>query len=213
MGRIEPVPQRLHGFGSEEEGLSLSTVREHVAGWAAGRSPVIRLPLVLYLAWVLLRQMKDREEYGSLLLGGITFLIHEAGHVVFGFAGEFVMVAGGSVLQLAAPVLAGFILWRQSDFFGVAFAGSWLSYSLINLSSYIGDAQRQILPLLGVGSGEPIHDWNYLLTAVGLMEQDRLLAALVRTAGALVGVVSLAVALWICWTMWELRGTRRRSFS
>lgn len=212
MGRIEPAPRPADPLAEGEE-LSLSSLRENVEDWAAGRSAFLRLPLLLYFAYVLFHQLKDREEYGSLLFGGITFLIHEAGHVMFGFAPDFVTIAAGSFVQLAVPLLVGLIFLRQPDYFGVTVAATWLSYSLINLSFYIGDARKQILPLLGVGSGEPIHDWNYILTRLGLLNSDLTIAALVRGSGALLAVLSLAVALWMCLVMWEKRGTRARSFS
>jgi hypothetical protein len=198
----------------EDNRVPLASLKEHVEEWSAGRSWVIRLPLVAYFIYVLFRQLADRyAEYGSLLFGGITFLIHELGHVIFGFAPDFITIAGGSFLQLAVPILVAALFLRQPDFFGVTVGGFWLGYSLINLSHYVGDARKQVLPLLGVGSGEPIHDWNYLLTAVGLLEKDRAIAAAVRAAGAILGVLSLACALWICWLMWRRRGARKRLFS
>jgi hypothetical protein len=112
------------------------------------------------------------------------------------------MIAGGSITQLAAPLAAAFIFWRQRDWFGVAVTGTWESYALANLSAYIADARAQALPLVSVGnSDEIIHDWNWLLGRANLLQWDVRLGRVATLLGALVLVASVILGSWACMRM------------
>ncbi len=76
--------------------------------WAQGRSPYWRLAVLALLGWDGLRHLRDPEAGG--LFAGITFGSHELGHLLFGFLGEFMGVAGGSLNQLLIPIGAGVLL-------------------------------------------------------------------------------------------------------
>jgi hypothetical protein len=121
--------------------------------------------------------------------------------VLFGFLGEWPGVAGGSVTQLAAPVAAALILLRQRDYFGVAVGGAWLSMSLSNLAVYIADARAEELPLVSLGGGDVIHDWNYLLGSVHLLAHDADIAGLVRFTALATLVLSALLGGWLCAVM------------
>ena len=113
--------------------------------------------MLAYLAYVSLRSLNDYEYW--TIFAGITLGVHEAGHVIFAPFGELLMVAGGSITQLAIPVIVAMLFLRQREYFGVSVALAWLSMSLANLATYVGDARSQDLPLVSIGSGDPIHDW------------------------------------------------------
>jgi hypothetical protein len=85
-------------------------------------------------------------------------------------------VPGGSALQVIVPaVCAGyFLLHRQMASFAVALF--WTGESIADVPVYMADARARALPLLG-GDGV-IHDWNYLLDAVGLLNLAGALATL-----------------------------------
>ncbi|MCI0490423.1 MAG: hypothetical protein L0229_27835 [Blastocatellia bacterium] len=172
--------------------------REDATDWSRGKSWIWRAPVLLYFAYTGARHTID-PYYGSIF-SGITFGIHELGHVLFSFLGEFAMVAGGSFCQLAAPIAAGIILLRQRDYFGTAVTGAWLSLSLYNLAVYIGDARAQQLPLLGL-TDDPMHDWHYLLSKMGLLALDTKIAFLTRGIAFLVLLASLVLGAWLCFMM------------
>jgi hypothetical protein len=132
--------------------------------------------------------------------GGITLGIHELGHLIFGLLGQWPGVAGGSFAQVAAPIAAGAILYRQRDSFGMTVAGAWLAFSLWSLATYVGDARAQELPLLGL-TPDPIHDWNWMLGRLGLLNWDKGLAFLTRVVAFFVWLGSIAVGGWLVWTM------------
>ena len=110
--------------------------------------------------------------------------VHEGGHLVFGFFGQFISVAGGTFMQLAAPVMLAiyFAFRRQAQ--AVAFCIFFFFEQFLPISIYMADARAQQLPLLTVGDSEDvIHDWNYLFSHLGLLEHDTQIASTVRVLG------------------------------
>ncbi|MEX0979985.1 MAG: hypothetical protein WDZ89_02755 [Gemmatimonadota bacterium] len=165
---------------------------------------MVRLPLLLWLGVVFLRHLGDRE-YQSLF-GGLNLGIHEVGHYLFmpfGVMplGEFGMIAGGTLLQLAAPIVAAWMFLRQEDYFGIAVAVCWLGTSLYGVARYAEDARARMLNLVSPGSGTPIHDWHYLLGRTGLLEQDQLVGSLLRLLGAGSLATGLVGGGWLLWIM------------
>jgi hypothetical protein len=158
-----------------------------------------RALLLAYLAYAGWRHLTD-SEYGSIF-SGITLAVHELGHVLFGFLGEWLSVAGGSITQLAAPLAVALILFRQRDYFGVAVGGAWLSMSLSNLAVYVADARAEELPLVSLGGGDVVHDWNYLLGSVHLLPHDAQIAGMAHFAAGVLLVASLWLGAWLCVVM------------
>ncbi len=145
----------------------------------------------------------QRPGYSSFLFGGVTFGGARAGARRLFAARRVFGIAGGSLAQVLAPILAGlgFLFWQrdgepQRDYFALAVAGFWLSFSLHNLALYVGDARRQLLPLLGLSS-DPIHDWAYLLGHFGLLHYDLRIAGLIRLAAVLISLFSLGFSAWL----------------
>jgi hypothetical protein len=170
-------------------------LRDDASDWCVGRSWPPRALLLAFLAYTGVRHLAD-PEYASIF-SGLTLAIHELGHVVFQVFGEWMMVAGGSLAQLAAPVAAAAVLKRQRDYFGVAVCGAWLSYSLCGLATYVADARAQELPLVGL-SDDPEHDWHYLLGRAGMLSWDTRLAGLTRLAAFVTLAASLWLGVWLC---------------
>jgi len=173
--------------------------RDDARAWAAGRLWRPRALLLLYLAYAGCRHLTDAD-YASIF-SGITLAIHELGHVLFGPLGEWLGVAGGSITQLAAPAAVALILLKQRDYFGVAVGGAWLSMSLSNLAVYVADARAEELPLVSLGGGDVVHDWNYLLGSVHLLPHDTEIAGLVRAAAFVALALSVWLGAWLCTVM------------
>ncbi|MGH9714290.1 MAG: hypothetical protein ACRD5M_13415 [Candidatus Acidiferrales bacterium] len=131
------------------------------------------------------------------LMDGVFVPIHEGGHLLFRFIGEFVSVAGGTMLQLLVPILLAsyFLFHRQAQ--GVAFCLFFMFEQFLPISIYMADARAQDLPLLSVGSGEDvIHDWHYLFGALGVLDHDIQIASIARTVG---WIGMFAVVFWLLW--------------
>jgi len=158
------TPGSVKGRILEALGLLESEGRE----WAAGKLPYFRSLLWLFFLYVFVRHLSD-PDYGSLF-SGINLGIHELGHVVLSFMPMFVMVAAGTLFQLAAPVASVFVFLRQRDFFALSASFGWLSTSLFGVSRYAGDAESMALPLVSpFGGGDITHDWNYMLSKLGIL--------------------------------------------
>lgn len=178
-------------------------VLARAAAWAEGRNGWVRLPVLLWFAWIFARHLRD-PEYQSLF-GGLDLAIHEAGHIVFGPLGDFMGVAGGTILQLAAPLVSGVLFRRQRDWFGIAVAGCWLSINLFDVARYAGDARAQALPLVSPTSGDPIHDWGYMLGRLGMLHDDLAIARGIRALAVLTMLAGLVAGGWLVWRMLRSR--------
>lgn len=110
--------------------------------------------------------------------------VHEGGHLLFGWFGQFIAVAGGTFLQLAAPaMLATYFAFRRQPQ-GVTFCTFFFFQQFSPIATYMADARAQELPLLTVGSGDDvIHDWNYLFGKLGLLAHDTQIASAMRVVG------------------------------
>src|SRR5213593_3692250 len=163
--------------------------------WASGRSWIPRALLLVILA--LLQLMHIR------LFSGITLAFHEMGHLLFAWAPKFITVLMGSGFQVAIPVIVIIIFYRQPDYFGMSVGGLWLSYSLWELSDYVGDARSQDLPLVGFAAAEDLeHDWHYLLGKLHMLPADHVFAFVLKLLSLGAGAASLAFALWLLKAMW-----------
>jgi hypothetical protein len=194
MPPLEPPPRNF--AAAEPPRSRTARVRGEAAAWAAGRSRIVRAPLVLWLAWIGVRQFGSAE-YASLL-APLNLVIHEAGHFVFRPFGEVMTVAGGSLLQCLAPLAAVWMFLRQPDWFGAAFSLGWLSTNFHSVGTYMADADAMRLPLVTVGSAESVtHDWRFLLERFDLLHRCGTLGAVTHGLAHLTMAASVAACIWL----------------
>jgi hypothetical protein len=138
-------------------------------------------------------------EYGSIF-AGINLASHERGYLLFmWFGSDFLSVAGGTLLQCLCPIVSGVMFYKQRDFFAISIARFWRGTNFAHIVPYAADARAQILPLVSPFHGAPGHDWNYLLSALGLLRLDRVIGGAFRVAG----IVTMGAGLF--WRLWVLR--------
>lgn len=185
---------------SRDELLDLADgLREAARDWCEGRSPWVRWPLLVYLGYALVRHCFE-PLYRSWF-AGLTLVLHELGHLMFAAFGRTMMLLGGSVTQLAAPIcVALYLLLRQGDWFALVVCSTWLSFSTFELATYVADANKGQLPLVGMGS-DVVHDWDALLTQWHLLNHCELIAAFLRIAAGILGVTSIVGGVWLLLTM------------
>lgn len=156
----------------------LASMRDDAQEWAVGRSALARLPLLAYLGYAGVRHLLD-PLYRSWF-AGITLIFHEMGHIAFSVFGDTLMILGGTILQLLVPAAAAtYLLVRQRDWFGFGVGGAWLSFSLWDMATYVSDANKNELPLVGF-SDNPHHDWDTLLTRWHMLNSCDTYAATIR---------------------------------
>lgn len=113
--------------------------------------------------------------------------IHETGHLLFRPFGEFMTIAGGSLLQIIMPAAFVGYFWWHEKYYSAAIVLFWVGQSLLNVFVYANDAQAMQLVLLGglTGSEGGFHDWNYLLRETGLIKSTKTVANIIRLLGTL----------------------------
>ncbi len=193
-----------------EEGLRSARTKDSPAGSGTVRARILdatteasvgkiwwyRIPLLLPFTWIFYRHLAD-SEYTSVF-AGINLAIHEGGHLfLMWFGNDFLMVAGGTLLQCLCPIVTGIMFYRQRDFFAIGVAGFWLGTNFAHIAPYAADARAQLLPLVSPFPGAPGHDWNYLLGTLGLLGQDRIIGDAFQVAGILTMGAGLFGAVWV----------------
>jgi hypothetical protein len=160
--------------------------------------PIPRWALLAWSGFYLLFLYQAARGNGLLLLmDGVFVPIHEGGHLLFRFFGEFLNIAGGTLLQLGVPIALAiyFLFQRQGQ--GVAFCMFFFFEQFLPIATYMADARAQDLPLLTIGDGDyVIHDWNYLFGKLGVLPHDIQIATTVRFIG---WIGMLSVASWLIW--------------
>jgi hypothetical protein len=176
---------------------AMDRIRAAADDWCAGRDWRWRAALLVVLAWQAVRPLRDAEAWH--VFRGITFGAHEFGHLFFSFGGEWLAVAGGSLMQLLVPVgaAAAMVATPRKDWFGAVACGTWLAASLADLAPYIGDARAQQLDLVSFSPDGGGHDWHYLLAHAGLLRADLAIARGARFAAVVVLAATIAVASWL----------------
>jgi hypothetical protein len=172
-----------------------------VAGRAVG---------LLVLAWMAVRVLGQGLTLspGGIVafLHGVNLVFHEAGHVIFGFFGQFVAVLGGSLNQVLVPAICVVAFLRTRQHASAAVALFWTGQSLADVAVYAADGRAMALPLLAEGL---IHDWNSILGRTGLLQHAEAIGRLLFGAGAvlMLGALGfLALDLLHAWNRAWLTG-------
>jgi hypothetical protein len=133
-------------------------------------------------------------EINGSFMHSVNLVFHEAGHVIFLPFGQFITYLGGSIGQLLIPFLVlCYFVFKSRDPFGASLGLWWLAQSGMDISPYLHDARAGQLLLLGGGTGRDrpeTHDWHNILSGLGWLEYDHLLAAIVQKIS--VGLMLLA---------------------
>jgi hypothetical protein len=126
-------------------------------------------------------------------LDRVDLIAHEAGHLLFGYFGEFMLVIGGTLGQLLVPAGIAIYFATRREFFSASVVLFWVGQSLLNVSVYLKDAAAMELPLVSLGGGDSIHDWNWLLLKFNVLAYDQTIGNIVVVAGVLVILASIGL--------------------
>lgn len=159
--------------------------------------PVARWALAFWFIFYLLFLYQAYRHSGPLLMIDVVFVpIHEGGHLLFRFCGsQWIYIAGGTFMQLFAPFALAVYFAFKRHVTGTAFCVFFFFEQFLPIATYMADARAQALPLVTVGDSDYIiHDWNFLLSSVGLLNHDTQIAAAVRALG---WIGMCAVVTWL----------------
>ena len=136
---------------------------------------------------------------GFLFIDSVNLIVHESGHLLFGWFGRTVGLWGGTLMELLVPFALAcyFILRRQPA--ACAFACFFFFENFLYISVYMADARAQSLPLVTVGDPEQGgHDWFNIFSSLGLLQHDTAIARVVNAAGW-IGMVGTIAWLFLRW--------------
>jgi len=175
-GIVGGAPSR--SSGTRRGGLWTTTLQ-----WPAAATVVVALALLTFTrnGWI-------------PLLSGADLGVHEFGHMVFVWSPTIWKQFAGSFMQVALPLVVAAYFWRRADTFAAIVTLAWAAESLNNVSVYVYDATRMVLPLFnddGSGAG---HDWHNILGELGLLGSTDQLAYLVRGLSVALFVGALLIA-------------------
>lgn len=130
----------------------------------------------------------------------LNIAVHESGHVLFRPFGDLTMLIMGSGFEVLFPFAVGVVfLIRKRDLVSTAVSWGWSASALASAATYIADADDGRLALLGASGPDTAGDWERIL---GGRFFDKLyladsIAAKVRTAGYVLWLVALGLAVWV----------------
>lgn len=137
---------------------------------------------VVFYTWFLIYAFNAHG--GGLFIDMVNVVIHEGGHNLFGWFGPTLGLWGGTLLQLLVPFLLMASFFKQRQIPGFVFCLFFFFENWLNIATYMADARAMVLPLVTTGDPEFVkHDWNTILTSLGLLDYDTKLAAVVRLVG------------------------------
>ncbi len=137
---------------------------------------------------------------GFLLIDHVNLVIHEGGHMLFGWLGRTLGLWGGTLLELLVPLALACYFTFQRHISGSAFSSFFFFENFLYISVYMADARSQGLPLVTVGdASQGGHDWFNIFSSLGLLQYDMKIAGVVRLLGWL-GMTATVI--------WFVRRTR-----
>ena len=164
------------------------------------------------LSWSVVLAPIERSQvvpsFVHLILSRVNLVFHEAGHVIFSPLGQFMGTLGGSLLQVLVPAICmAAFLTRHLNPFGASACFWWMGQSMCELAPYINDARAQRMILLGGVTGRDVpgyHDWNNILSQMGLLKWDHTLGRLAHLSGSVLIVVALIWGAYLLHAQYRL---------
>jgi hypothetical protein len=167
--------------------------------WTRDKTWWWRFGIWLWLIYICYRYVSDYSYPMNRLaniFNAIDFGIHELGHILFMFFGEFMHILGGSLFQVIFPVFWMIALSLKHWYFAASLCLVWIGFNLYDVATYAADARAQALPLATLSSDyESAHDWYQLLSRLGKLESDLALATTLRIFGAISVIIGLGLGL------------------
>ena len=167
--------------------------------------PVPRWALVAWTSfYALFLSYVFHSHGGFLFIDLANLVVHEGGHLLFGWFGPTLGLWGGTLLQWLVPfVLAAyFCVQRQKSAF--VFCTFFFFENWLYTATYMADARAMVLPLVTAGGDSDYieHDWNAIFSSLGVLQYDTTIAGVVRFLGwcGMIGVV-----VWFVWSGWKAK--------
>jgi hypothetical protein len=150
---------------------------------------------VLFYAIFLLYAFHNRGRF--LFIDLANLVVHEGGHLLFGWFGPTLGLWGGTLLQWLVPFLLAAYFLVQRQIAGFAFGMFFFFENWLYTATYMADARAMALPLVTTGDSDYVeHDWNTIFSNLGVLQYDTRVAAVVSFLG---WCGMLAVVAWLAY--------------
>jgi hypothetical protein len=174
--------------------------------WTRGKWWWWRVPLLVWFGWILYMTMHDYNFQAGFFanpLSAIDFGIHELGHMLFTPFGDFMRIAGGSLMQSLFPLMGVIGSLQKQWYFGATMCISWFGMNLFEVAIYAADARTRVLPLSVGPAGlseqgnneayDQAHDWYQILSRLDYLQYDQIIAHWLRMGG--IAFMALGIGL------------------
>jgi hypothetical protein len=142
---------------------------------------------------------------GYLFIDSANLIVHEGGHLLFGWFGPTLGIWGGTLLQWVVPALLAAYFYVQRKLAGFIFCTFFFFENWLYTATYMADARAMALPLVTTGDPDFVeHDWNTIFSSMGLLQHDTQIAACIRFLGWC-GMIGCAV-----WFVQQARSAQLR---
>ncbi len=169
--------------------------------------PVSKIALIAWLVFYglfLLYALRARG--GFLLIDNVNLIVHEGGHLLFGWLGSTLGLWGGTLLELLVPLALTVYFTFQRHTTATAFSTFFFFENFLYIATYMADARSQGLPLVAVGDASAGgHDWFRIFSSLGLLQHDRTIGGITRLVGWLGMLGSVG------WLAWRARAPQKDS--
>jgi hypothetical protein len=113
-----------------------------------------------------------------------NLVVHEGGHLLFGWFGPTLGLWGGTLLQWLVPFLLAAYFFTQRQTTAFAFCSFFFFENWLYTATYMADARAMVLPLVTAGDSDFVeHDWHTIFSSLGVLQYDTKIAAAVSFLG------------------------------
>lgn len=119
-------------------------------------------------------------------LHSVDLPFHEAGHVIFGLISSHLLIIGGSLGQLAFPVITGGYFFLHGKPASLFISTVWGVENLWCIARYMADSRALVLPLLSGSTDGEGHDWRNLFSQWGVLHKDTQIAGQTRFLASMI---------------------------
>ncbi len=159
-----------------------------IVEWSGAREdwrPVSRWAVLAWLVFYVLFLIYILSMHGGFLfIDSANLVVHEGGHLLFGWFGPTLGLWGGTILQWLVPLLLAAYFFHERQPAAFVFCMFFFFENWLYAATYMADARAMALPLVTTGDSDYVeHDWNTIFSSLGLLPYDTRIAAIVRVMG------------------------------
>lgn len=178
----------------------LNGLQEELDTYCRDKNPA---PYIVLLVWgiYVFYKVYSKEFIWWNPLQYLDLGIHEIGHWLTVGLGMNVSVAMGTGAQWLLPfgIMVAFL--RAREFFGIVFCFSWLALSFQHSAWYCSTATEMGLVIGHIGEGELYHDWNYMLSHLGILDYDFTISQWIWRVALFWDLIFLILGSWLVFKM------------